>query len=581
MNGIEQRLDYADAVAEWLLDSADDCISRHQLEGALHYTALAVSVLCRQNRTLTHSRIEANLLQVAAHLPGGDRVHPKPGEREHCLHVMSEALPAGGHTTMATRWIDNDVTGRRHSVVLLRQTIAVPPTLLSAVADRGGKVQVADNGTSALERSAWLRRVAYEQASHVVLHVDTAEVICGVAFGVPGGPPVMLVNHAAHVYWTGASVVDLVLNCRGSALEGVWTTEFRGIPRHATLPIPLPDPPLQRQKLAARAVLGFPADAVIFLTVGASFKYLAMDDLDFVRTCERILAGVPRGIVIVAGFDGDSRWKAAASRTGGRIRTLGRRSPDGLALVREASDVYLEGFPFGTTTSLLESALARRPVVLAPAECPPPYGSDGVALDGVVRRPASVDDYVTAALRLAESPARRHREAEAVRRSVQEHHTGEGWRRYLEIAVRSLPPSHATYPPVQPARTPESIYQHWARFVPHWTWGYEQTLENVVYQAYAAGLKPRLTTSLRKACRRARQVRSGHTVPAVLLSLLCNHLLVRLTTPWDLHVFRLVAAVLRGSLLTRIRQRTARALGLGHAPRGAYQEYREEAAYRG
>ena len=65
-----------------------------------------------------------------------------------------------------------------------------------------------------------------------------------------------------------------------------------------------------------------------------------------------------------------------------------------------AATVYLEGFPFGSLTAMLEAALAAVPPVMAPALCPLPYRSDDFALhDEPV--PEDVDAYVARALALA------------------------------------------------------------------------------------------------------------------------------------------------------------------------------------
>jgi hypothetical protein len=153
----------------------------------------------------------------------------RTGLPDRCLHVLTEALPAGGLTAMATRWIKNDTSGRVHSVALLSSGIPVPTSLLQAVENSGGAIHVADPAGSLVNRAAWLRRLAAIDANYVILHVEQADVICGVAFGVPGGPPVKLVNHAAHVFWIGASAADQVVNCRGSKLEVFWSATYRGV----------------------------------------------------------------------------------------------------------------------------------------------------------------------------------------------------------------------------------------------------------------------------------------------------------------------------------------------------------------
>ena len=195
------------------------------------------------------------------------------------------------------------------------------------------------------------------------------------------------------------------MNCRGSELEVFWSATYRGVglSRCAIVPIPLIDldpeslesgeaskPELKRQ---SRQTLGIAADAIVILTVGSSFKYLPIDGLDFLEIWEEILKAVPEAVVLAVGFDGDQRWKDASARVGNRIRTLGAMPHSQLLKVQDAADLYVEAFPFGTTTSLLEAGLKGIPVGLAPAQSPPPYGTDGIALDDILQRPATVAEY--------------------------------------------------------------------------------------------------------------------------------------------------------------------------------------------
>lgn len=588
---ILDKLDFVDAIADWLLDLSESGASSKDYEAALKWAHLAASTLSRANRKLTNSRLERILLHIARTLPDEKTgaYHKVTYPNRVCLHVLSEALAAGGHTAMATRWMAGDESGGNHSVALLREVTPVPATLQKAVSDRGGKIFVAAPHSTTLERVLWLRRLVYEHASYVILHIDATDVISCGAFGIPGGPPVMLTNHSAHTFWTGASIIDLLLNCRGSALEGYWAVNYRGISRYATLPIPLSDlhPPNAgesrgKERLnTARVKLGIddPA-AIVFLTVGASFKYLPAGQMDFVQTCEKLLAEVHTGIVLVAGFLGDERWQAAAQRTGGRIRTLGRLSQDELELVRDATDIYMEGFPFGTTTSLLESGLRGIPVVLAPADCPPPYGSDGIALDGVVERPATVQAYIDVLVRLARDSAERKRCGVVIRHSIQEHHTGEGWRRYLETVIQQLPVEHATYSPSSYIETPKAIHEYWSRFLVQWSWGYEESLESGLLEAYAHGLKPVLSSKVQIAARKATVLRKGCSIPLPLLVFVCNHVFIWLPPATSRLLLAAIFSVFRGSLVTRAHNLVMRWLGFVKPARGAYEEYRQASSTR-
>ncbi len=575
MSDVDAALDYADSVADWLVDLTAESYGQGDLESATRYAGIAASVLSRQNRTLCSPRLEASLLRVAEKLPtrfNGSRCD-KP--EDTCLHVLSEALRAGGHTAMVTRWILGDESGRRHSVALLSQSTPIPEPLAKAVSARGGVVHCAAADLSPIAKAVWLRELAYQTASQVALHVNPAEVVASIAFGVPGGPPVMIVNHAAHTFWVGTSIADLVLNCRGSDLEGVWAASHRGTRRFCTLPIPLSDG--SGRTLEARTVrdrLGLPSDAVVLLTVGSWFKYVAVEGLDFVRTCQSVLENVPRAILLVVGFAGDRRWADAGRSTGNRIRTLGRVSQDELAALHIASDIFLEGFPFGTTTALLEAGLRGLPAVLSPAECPPPYGSDGVALDSLLTRPTSVPDYAYSVIRLAQEDSERNELGAALQREVRRHHTGLGWRSYLETATRALPTMHAIYSPLPMISTPRAVYEYWSRYLPKWSWGYGEALEASLSQAYAQRLKPKLSTGVLQACHTAKHTRAGRSIPIPLLKALCHYILPRIPAPWDLYVFGKTASLFRGAILSRLSRRAARWLKLVDEPRSAYEEYR-------
>ena len=214
---MQTKLDYADAVADWFLEIGETHIVSGDLESGLKCTSIAASIMSRQNRNLSSVHIESNLRLVADRLAEHHTPEPiirsKTDQKELCLHVLSEALPAGGLTAMALRWIQNDRSGRVHSVALLSQQVPVPGGLRQAVTDTGGRVYTANPLDSFLHRATWLRNLANDVASHVVLHIDVSDVICGAAFGAKGGPPVLLVNHNAHIFWIGASFVDLVVNC--------------------------------------------------------------------------------------------------------------------------------------------------------------------------------------------------------------------------------------------------------------------------------------------------------------------------------------------------------------------------------
>jgi hypothetical protein len=587
MSNIQTQLDYADAIAEWFLEIGEAHNLHGNLEEGMKCAYVAATIFSRQNRSLSSARLESSLQFIAGRLTecsSPQVIAPlKTDQKEICLHVMSEALPTGGISSMVTRWINNDRNERVHSLVLLEKQLPIPEVLLQAIAETGGSVYIANPVDSILHKAVWLRTLINKLATAVILHIDVSDVICGVALGTTGGPPVLLVNYTAHSFWTGASIADLVLNVRGSALEKLWTAEYRGISRYATLPIPLLEPSsltsdsasYAELKHQAKQSIGIPVNSVVILTVGASFKFLPTKTLDFVEECESILKQLPDGFLLVVGFDGDSRWRKASSRLGSRIRTLGTVSQAKLAIIHEATDLYIEGFPFGTTTSLLEAGLKGIPVVLAPAQCPPPYGSDGVALDNILERPTTLDDYHTKIIRLARNPVERKYQGEKIRNSVAIHHTGLGWSRYLKDALARLPLEHSTEPSITPIWTPETINEYWATFIAKIGSGYEETLELAISRALSIGVRPRLTRSVQQACKHYKSIRIHRTIPLPLIIFLCNFLLQIIPISWAHNIFRLFSFLCRPSLLSRVRSKLPPLLGGTERPCGMYAEYRK------
>lgn len=114
----------------------------------------------------------------------------------------------------------------------------------------------------------------------------------------------------------------------------------------------------------------------------------------------------------------------ASDRVGGRIECPGVLSQHELSRVYDAADIYIDGFPFGTTTALLEAGARAIPVVLAPGIYPAPCGTDGVALDDIVNRASTIDEYTNSVLDLAAKPGQRALEGNTVRTAVASHHAG-------------------------------------------------------------------------------------------------------------------------------------------------------------
>ena len=454
------RLALNEAVFEWCLRNVRRSLARNLLEPALRWGLLgAESAVSHRFGWLASPALEDALLAVASRLP-----EPDPGpaaERPHLrwLHVMDRTYAIGGHTALVYRWMQRESRGDRHSVLLLSHQEALDPRLLAAARDTGGTVRALAPDAPLLERAVRLREEARKHADRVVLHVHPWSVVPVVALGVPGGPPVMLINHLSHEFWVGGSVADLVLNLRSSALE--WSEAYRGIARNAMLPIPVFPRAVDRggsaspeTRRAARQALGVPSGALVLLTVGSAYKYRPLPGLDFLDAAAAILRACPQAYLVAVGPHEDARWKAVRERSGRRLLAAGPQLD--LTHFHQAADVYLEGFPIGSPTALLEAGLSGIPCVRAPRQVPPPLAMDGIGLGGS-SQPASVADYVDTAITLVRNEDERRAQGLSLERAIRAHHTEPYWSDYLRRAESALPGRHGVYPLAGAAPLPASV----------------------------------------------------------------------------------------------------------------------------
>lgn len=356
-------LERFESVAERLAADGD-------AEGAISAVELgAVVAAARHPGVHASHRMERLLERIAAeHL---EPLPPRPARAavERVLHVATETYQVGGHSRMLWRWIERD-PGRIHTVVTTRQRAAAADGVGRAAEASGGALVVLDKDAPALERARAVRALASE-ADVVVLHVHAHDPVPVLALAAAGErPPVVFFNHGDHLFWLGASVTDALHSLRPA---GVKLGLRRGIAADRLLQGPAPvtgadgngpsEDPGVRSRARAKLLrqLGWPADSVMLLTVGAAYKFggdLGTSLLDLVAP---VVDADPRVRLLAVGPADDGVWREAHERTGGRIRAIGPRT--GLGPVFAAADVYLESRPGGGPGASSEAAAHGLPVL--------------------------------------------------------------------------------------------------------------------------------------------------------------------------------------------------------------------------
>jgi hypothetical protein len=585
MMSLQASLDYNDAIASWYIDRGVDWYQNSQLEKSAQFYQIAANILSRQNRTLTSPRLEKELIQLAGaardvDIPNIDCIG-KPAATEVCLHVMSEFLPAGGISVMVTRWLKLD-RKRTHYLAVIDETLSIPDDVRDAIHNSGGSIFVPPLNLTILQRALWLRTIAQRVANYVILHINPTDILYVIAFGVKGGPRTLLVNYTAHSFWVGGSIADLTLNIRGSDDEIKWAAEYRRLHRFATLPIAILSDDAQNaphlSKAEAKARLGIPTHATCLLTVGASFKYSPANNMNFLQAIEGVLTEVQDAFLLVVGFHGDKDWKHASDRVGGRIKTYGAVEHSKLSIFHQASDVYVEGFPFGTTTALLEAGSKGIPIMPAPKPCPPPYSSDGIALDHILCASEDEFRYKRELISLILNPDSREALGERLQQSIKAHHTGKNWQRYLDDALELARTTHHSPSNLPtPLRTPVDIHEYWSSYINNISYRYDHCFEMAMLNALSIGFIPKIESTMIDILRVKQETVSPPLIPIWTNIFFFNFIAVHIRPTLAINLFRGMYFCARPDLGWRLISRIRQML-TGSAPKaGMYAEYRQMA----
>lgn len=357
----------------------------------------------------------------------------------HWLHVLTIAFEVGGHTPLAGNFITRlshpeDV----HSVLLIDQGLfTIPAALQQAVTAAGGEIFSLPKGLTLLERAAALKTIANAWAETVVLYTHPNDPVPCVAFGDGGGPPIVLYNHADHVFWLGSTIADLVIDLRPSGQDV--TLQRRGVRRSEILPIPLrPRTLAAGSREESRRALGITAETRLLLSIGTSYKFEPYGEFDFPRLLAKTLQGVDHVKLLVIGPSADEAcWQEAFDLSAGKVQAIGVQKD--LSAYYQAADLYLESFPVGSLIASLDAVLYGVPVFRAlhpplPVLCLDRY-------DGMNANPADAGVYREM---LLDALAAGGLEALGARQKVAvvDQHLGAGWDVSLQRLVAAIPAQH-------------------------------------------------------------------------------------------------------------------------------------------
>lgn len=421
---------------EWVATKARNSKLKGDMESAIKYVEVAADFAASfHSGRFADGGIENILLDIGSTLPTDSPAMQVQSlycvsdpEKRRVLHVATQMVTLGGHSRMLYRWICRDTSSAHSLIITCQGNKEIPSWLSDAIITSGGKVILLPIDVSVCDKALLLRNAAHEYADLVVLHHDGHDTVPSLAFAKAGGPPVVVLNHADHHFWLGSSVADAVINLRSKACPH--TASRRFIDNNIVLPIPLDAMSEIKTRQAARDSLRIPRDQIMMLSIGRAIKYRPCGDYDFVATAARILQREPKAHIYVVGETTDGIRPYLRSELHDRLHFVG--GVEDPSEMRSAADIYLESFPFGSQTALLESALMALPAVTAYAPLFELLVTQDDAIENLLVNPSNEAEYVDRTLDLAADSDGRDSLGRQLRERLLQAHVGDGWMECLQ-----------------------------------------------------------------------------------------------------------------------------------------------------
>jgi len=442
-----------------IVKKVNHALNKGDLTAAITWAKIAAHfAFIRHPGIYTNPELENLLLNIARRIEQQPpdisgafylKTKPKNFGKMRFLHVITESYDTGGHSSFVARWIDNTLESAVHSVITTAQNNELPATLQNAVAKSGGwYCSLTELSANLVEQALLLRLLARNWADAIVLLIHPFDPIPLVAFGIEGGPPIILCNHADHAFWLGSGIADVTVDYHSSATK--LNQERRGIKNAKLLPIPLAKSSPISHSTKLRESLGFSNQDVVLLTVGRAEKFYPFGGYDFLEVMVRFLNKHPNAKLVAAGPKPRGKWEDASVRVDGRIQALGTVERQELEKYYTIADVYVASFPCGSGTALLEAAMHNLPIVgLHLRELPHLSLEDDVGFKKLKVHNCSLEefsdslDFVALNCRSKQQKTR----AKAVKKNVEYEHCTPGWNNYLDTVLQSLPSQHSIQEP--------------------------------------------------------------------------------------------------------------------------------------
>lgn len=269
------------------------------------------------------------------------------------LHIFSEINQVGGHTKLLFNWIENDRDSKHYLLSTWQDAKEITDIATSYNCNIDDRLYTFNKESNHLSKAQKIIDILAEKNfSRIVLHIHPHDAIPSLVFSSDRlTSPVFFLNHAEHTYWLGAPVIDYLLQIRESNIKK--DSKNRNIPVEDQFFLPIPvDESFSLNKKEK--------ETFNILSIGRESKYEPNAEYNFYEAALNIVKEFDHVVFTIVGISQNNPNRKIYEHD----RLVFVEPTRDIKGFIENTDLYLEGFPVPSFTSLLEPAMAGIPFVL-------------------------------------------------------------------------------------------------------------------------------------------------------------------------------------------------------------------------
>lgn len=301
----------------------------------------------------TSNCFESIIRNIALESLDFENVSIQDTTEDKTLHLFSEISSIGGHSKLIFSWIENDKNSKHYLMSTWQNFQEISEIAGSYQYKIDNNVFTYDQKLSIIEKSQKIVDTLKENNfSRIILHIHPHDVIPSMIFSSNKlKSPVFFLNHAEHTYWLGVPVTDFLLQIRESNI--LKDSKNRNIPVQDQFFLPIPVDESYSLKKTEKNTFNI-------ISIGRESKYEPNQEYNFYQEALKIVKKFEHVVFTIIGIELNNPNRKIYSHE----RLIFIHPTRDINQYIENADLYLEGFPIPSFTSLLEPAMAGVPFIM-------------------------------------------------------------------------------------------------------------------------------------------------------------------------------------------------------------------------